>query len=273
MADTIDSPAGSSAGHLAVSTLVVGGYLGTGKSRLVERLTGAGAPNPAAPFDDRACGPVEGTDTTVIEASPFRDPRLAAGPAGRRIAVTADAVNLAALVRDPDVADLVVAQIRAADVVVLTCSDVADPAPAMAALHDITDAPIVDAQETADLGAALLGMPARGDGVDAPLDLTSDIAVWTYAGPAVLSDAVMGALLTARPDGPYRIRGHVRLTSGGGIVDVFGRARRTAAAEVPAETRLIAAGPAGRFSVRAMDLAFAEAVTASTYDRGLIACR
>ena len=273
MAEMTAEADGANTGQTRVSTLVVGGYLGTGKSGLVDRLTGAGASDPVAPFDDRSCGLLTGTDITVIEASPFRDPRLAAESAGRRVAVTVDAVNLGALVQDPDVSALVMAQIRSADVVVLTCSDVADPDPAMATLQGLTDAPIVDIQKTADLGAALISVPQRAESPDTPVDCTGDMAVWTYSGPAVLSDTAMGAFLTARPDGAYRVRGHVRLTDGGGIVDVFGRARRTVKADSPEETRLIAAGPANRFSVRTMDLAFAEAVTASTYDRGLIACR
>ena len=273
MAELTASAAGTDARHTGVSTLVIGGYLGTGKSRLVERLTGTGGTDPAAPFDDHMRGFVAGTDVSVIEASPFRDPRLAADAAGRRIAVAIDAVNIAALIQDADVSGLIIAQLRAADVVVLTCSDVADPAPAMTALQGITDTPIVEAQETSDLAATLLGVPARQESAEPPMDRTGKMSVWTYAGPAVLGDAAMGAFLKSRPDGAYRIRGHVRLPGGGGIVDVFGRARRTAKADAPEESRLIAAGPVGRFSVRAMDLAFAEAVTASTYDRGLIACR
>ena len=54
---------------------------------------------------------------------------------------------------------------------------------------------------------------------------------------------------------------------------VFGRARRGFVTGAPGATRLAAIGPIGRFAPRDMDLAFAEAVSAAAYARGMIACR
>lgn len=254
--------------------LLVAGFLGAGKTTIVRALTGEdpAAEAAAPPFRDRIAGPCVGADLAVVEASPFLVP--GAGTPGQVVVTTVDAVNATGNLADRELGELVAGQIRAADLVVLTCGDVAEPGPARRAIAALTDAPIVEAHVEADLTTAILDRATPGAGPDrAPVDHRAAFIVWTYSGSAVLTKDAMTAFLMRRPTGAYRVRGAIRLGDEGGRVDVFGQARRTSVIECPPITWMTIAGLASRLSVREIELAFAETVTDAAYGRGVIACR
>ena len=259
-----------------LSSLVVCGFLGAGKSTLGRAIAGSAAGgDPVDPsFQDRVRGTVTLGDRPhqILEASPFRVP--ARGVAGQVVVTAIDAVNGAENLGDPDLGDLIADQIRAADLVVLTCGDVADPAAARRAIGRLTGAPLIEAHAEPDLTGAILAhaRPRPGPAYK-PRDHRTAFMVWSYSGSAVLTKDAMTSFVADRPSGAYRICGEVRLGNEGGRVDVFGRARRTAIINPPTFTRLTVAGPASRLSRREIDLAFAEAVAVAAYGRGAIACR
>lgn len=258
------------------AVLLVAGFLGAGKTSIVRALTAEapGADAAASPFGERPASPggTQGPGPSVIEASPFLVP--GSGPDGQVTVTAVDAINAAENLADPALRDLVAGQIRAADLIVLTCGDVADPAPARKAVAGLTGAPVIEAHTEADIAGAILGRAVRRSGPDRrPADHGAAFTVWTYSGPAVLTKAAMTGFVSRRPKGAYRVRGKVRLTEDGGRVDIFGRARRTSVIDRPGATTLAVAGPASRLSARELELAFAEAVTDAAYGRGVIACR
>lgn len=254
--------------------LVVTGFLGSGKSWLARRLTGADAAPVAGPFDAVFAGVADwhdGSEWRVLEGSPFSVPDRAPG---RALVATIDAVNGADLLTDVELRPLVAGQLRAADIVVLTCGEASDPAATLRAVRAETAAPVLLAHEEGGLRDAVLRAldPAAVE-AQAGDDYADRFTTWSYAGSAVLTKEAMTAFLTNRPAGAYRIAGSVMLTEGGGRVDIFGRGRLTSVVDRPDQTRLMAAGLASRLERREMDLAWAEAVSAAAYGRGVIACR
>ena len=230
--------------------IVVSGFLGAGKSHLVTRLQSLGA----------SCVEKDGVD-------PMTSRDLAVP-----VVTVVDGANFSACLQDPDIAPLIQAQVAAASVVLISRADVADVSSARAALSEFVNVPVI-VGEDADLGSVLADLSpkplsmAKGD---AP---TVACSTWTYEGSAVLTQDALDAFLAARPKGAYRIEGRVRGASKGIEVQVFGRGRQTSGTEQPADTSLKARGLASRFRPSDMDLAFSEAVIASSYRRGVIACR
>lgn len=219
-----------------VERLIVTGFLGAGKSALVGHLAGL------TPWE-----PIEGGALTV--------------PVGEtRIIAAVDAANLALQLGDTLTGDLVQAQIRSAGTLVITRSDLVDPAPAAAALAQITDAPqIVAPRGKVDPGALVTEARAVG----AAPDLSDNFSTWAYRGGAALRLDAAEAMVAVRPAGIYRMSGEILLTDGGLSVEITGRQRETRRIAPPAETRLRAVGAVARFDIRSMDIAFAEAAAAS----------
>jgi hypothetical protein len=212
----------------------------------------------------------------VIEASGLCDPRaLRAGlppDTPVRIAVAADAVNIAAGLANVTFAPLLIAQLRAAAVVVVTRADVVDPSEARDAVRTVTGAPIIDLRDPALCQAILAADPSAPTDPD-PTEFAQDYRIWTYSGPSVLTAEAAETLLSDRPPGTYRLKGRALTASGGLDLQVFGRGRQTAAIDAPPATELVAIGHRSLFLPREMDRAFAEAAIAAAYSQGVIACR
>jgi len=291
--------------------VIVSGFLGAGKSRVVEAIAatasivrlaqsldlGAGAgilpitgatnsplSNPAIDhaidtLTQHGHGATSPPDAVVIEASSLRDPRLVASacPAGSdiRIVTVVDAVNMIACLQNSTHSEVIRAQLLASDCVVLARGDVIDPADARAAVAEIASSPILEAQPAALSLAEVLGAgksPRTGLS-ERPIDRSGDYAIWTYRGPGVMTPEAAEAFLRDRPKATYRINGRVKTSAGGMDLQLVGRARQTTRIAPPDETVIIAAGTKPGFNSRDMDWAFSEAMIASSYAMGKIACR
>ena len=230
------------------SQIIVSGFLGAGKTRLIEALSGQGL--------------------TLVEADGLAGPGTV-GP----VVTVADGVNLPACLADADLSPLIRHQIEAANLVVISRGDVADISQARTALSELTAAPILETAAIDDLHEAISNLAREPVRTTCTPSIDRDFATWTYQGPAVLTAEALEQFLAARPKGAYRIEGKARGAAGGIDVQVFGRGRQTARIDQPAETRLTARGLKSRLRPLDMDLAFSEAVVASSYRRGVIACR
>ena len=295
----------------ACPIVIVSGFLGAGKSRLVETLTKTtGAARfvqdwvPDSAMARELAGPdavalssgiealaaaetlrreidkrSHASTAVVIETDGLRDPRAIAAllpPGGDvRIVTVVDAVNLVACLDDPDCAALVTAQIRAADGLVLARSDVVDPAPARSALSEIASVPVLDPQQTRMCLAGLLEVArtASAESASPWPDLSEQYATWTYRGPAVLETEPAEALLRDRPKGVYRLKGQVITGAAGLELQVFGHARQTRPVPAPEQTLIVAIGLKTSFRPHEMDWCFTQAVAASAYLTGMISCR
>ncbi len=246
-------------------TVIVSGFLGAGKSRIVATLA-------------RASETLAGPDRArIIEADALCDPVTGAhglSPGAEVVVVTAaDAVNLEACLDDATCAPLITTQLRAADCVALTRTDAVDSSGARAALATLVDAPVIDAAEAPiTLEAVLAGRRPRAAAGD-PVDMRNAFCSWNYRGPAILEPTPAAELLRDRPAGVYRLSGLARTGSAGIDLQVFGRGRQTQTVAQPDETWITAIGPRAVFRPRAMDWAFSQAVAASAYLTGMISCR
>ncbi len=269
--------------------LLIAGYLGAGKSHLIRSLTGTDTDTDtvqtAERFADRPAGEIvlDGIPFAISEMSALRTPDPAhPGSADdpALIITVVDAVNTPALLSDPDIAPLLTSQIQIADAIWLTRSDLGDGDVAQSMVQKITNAPVLRADQIPASVETIFGLFSGGntgsirrrDGAQL-LDQSDAFTIWRHQGASVLTAATLDALLADRPKGAYRITGQVAGPEGGHMVDVFGRARQMAPMETCESTDLWVCGLSDRFSRRDMDLAFTEAVLASSYNRGLIACR
>lgn len=233
---------------------VLGGYLGTGKTTLLNRLL-AVAPEPVVvlvnDFGDitvdkdlivggsgdtlelangciccsMADGFVDALDAirprsphrVVVEASGVADPASAAAYAHRPgfrldgIVVTIDATDVQRRIGDRYVGDTVAAQIRSADLVVATKTDLDEATPIGDLgfwLAERTDAPLVDARMVAP--TAIFGLDSAGpreiDPVDASAFTSASIAL-DLVDPHHLTE-----VLRTRPHAIVRIKGVLRDT-------------------------------------------------------------
>lgn len=216
-------------------------------------------------------------DGLIIEASGVAEPgRIAQAAVAEPemvltgIVTMADAVNLVRTLNDPLIGAQVAAQVQAADLVVLTRSDLVDAAPALSALMNLTDVPVLDAPFGAISPELILEAPERS-GCDIPAgeaDHGADYASWSYAGPATLTLDALEAMLASRPKGVYRLKGCVRVGGAGVEVHAVGRSRQTREVPAPPETRLVAIGLRALFRESEMAEAFSDAVAASSYQLG-----
>lgn len=244
-----------------IAVSVIGGYLGSGKTTLVNRIlreTGTGVAVLVNDFgsvniDEALIESVDGDvvaltngcicctitdgfvaalDTIrnlpvppsrlVIEASGVSDPRQVAAYgtiAGFELdgvigLVDAEAVRRQAV--DRYVGDLVVAQLAAADVLVLNKVDLVDSASLETTRTWVGEraptAVIVDAVE-AEVPLALVLGPAltAGRELDHPgFDAGDVFESWTFESPTPLDSGRLDAMVTALPDGVVRLKGVVR---------------------------------------------------------------
>ena len=253
--------------------IVVSGFLGAGKSRLIETIAASSVISENRAVLDRDA------EAIVIEACGLRHPSTEAArlehPRDVRIVTVVDAVNLRPCLDDDAKAALIKAQILAADCVVLARTDVVDPTEARARVAAITNAPIIDAKTTPATLAAILDAgrtPITGR-TSTISDLSERYTRWSYCGPGVLTPEAVDTFLAARPRAAYRVFGQVMCPSKGVAIDVVGRVRQTTSIDSPDETTITAIGAKSAFNFRAMDLAFAEAIVNASYAMGRIACR
>ncbi len=189
-------------------------------------------------------------DHLIIEASGIADPAAVAnavlaepdlGYAG--IVTLVDAQNIAGLLADDLVAPQVTQQITAADLVMLTKTDVPDPEMIERLTRIGARAPTaVGDAALSNLLFDIVPLP-RGRSI-APHPA---YASWQHDSDLVLDRAAMGDKLTSRPDGLYRLKGFIRTGDGSYEVHVVGRhvhARRAQADR----TSLVALGPADRIT-------------------------
>lgn len=253
--------------------IIVSGFLGAGKSRLIETIAASSAISENRAVRDRD------SEAIVIEACGLRHPNTEAARfenAGDvRIVTVVDAVNLRSCLDDSEKAALIKAQILAADCVVLARTDVVDPAEARSKVAAITNAPIIDNKTTPATLAAILTARKISIAAGKPAfsDSSESYARWSYSGPGVLTPEAVDAFLAARPRAAYRVFGQVMCPAKGIAIDVVGRMRQTTAIGSPDETTITAIGAKSAFSIRAMDLAFTEAIVNASYAMGRIACR
>lgn len=167
------------------------------------------------------------------------------------VATLANAATLPRLIADKYVGSLVRRQLRAADLVALTATDLADPGPvrAIAAAH-APDAPVVEAPFGAIAPELLLGPDARPCGryslEASALPPWFCTATWKPGGP-VSTDAFHTALDRLPPE-IHRLKGFLRDPSGTTwLVQRVGRrcTLEPASPAAPAESVIvmIAAGP------------------------------
>lgn len=228
----------------------VTGFLGSGKSSLVAHLRGLG-----------------GADAVELDALTDPAPHCD-GP----LICVADAANLRRWLRDEDLAPLVRQQIRCAGVIVLTRSDLVETADAIAALGDLTQAPVHDAPFGA-LPLSALEDLAPCTASEPVGDLGPAFARWTYDGPAVLRPDVLEELLRTRPRGVLRMTGTARTPEGGLEIEIVGRSRQTRPVRPPECTRLQACGLRRDFSTVEMDIRFAEVAAESVARTGIFRYR
>ena len=230
-------------------TILITGFLGAGKSAVRGHLANR-------------------TDATIIEVPGLQTP-TPTDPAPRAIIGVADAANLVQGLADPVLGPLLTAQIQAADLIVLTRSDLTAPGPAQKALAELTDQPIIDAP----FGDTDLALPPHRGTPITPVDLSDQFVTWSYQGPATLTHIQAELLLEHRPKGITRISGTVRTDQGGLDLQLAGQVRQTIPIDDPGETTLTAIGRKGTFRKMEMDLTFGERTAASAHLTGLFSHR
>lgn len=189
-------------------------------------------------------------DHLIVEASGIADPAAIAnaaiaepelGYAG--IITLVDAQNIGDLLDDTPIAPQVIQQIAAADMVLLTKTDMAD-----AALVDRLTT--FGARTPRVLGDTPLG-PLLFDIVPLPRGRSSAThpayASWKHDSDIVLDRRAMGDKLANRPHGLYRLKGFIQTNDGGYEVHVVGQYVKANRAQTD-RTTLVALGPADRIS-------------------------
>lgn len=268
-------------GSDAAGPVQVAGFLGAGKSRLIRDLG----------------------LTDAIEVPGLAVP----APPGPVITV-ADAANWADLMADHLTAPLVEAQIRQADLVIVSRTDLVDATAVMAALRAMTKARLLcgplteghvkgDGAETgaktgtetgAETGAAAEVPSTHGADTDAAglvrdlaarpgaakphdqrsADLHDRYLTWTYAGAATFRTSSAEALAEDRPPGLYRLSGTLRTDRGGLAIERSGKVRETRPVPEVAETNLVAWARKDRTDRQSLDFWFAEHAAAAAHRAG-----
>lgn len=198
-------------------------------------------------------------DCLVIEASGVAQPRKIAEAARAEpemrycgIVTLVDAANIAATLADPRIGAQAADQIAAADLLVLTKTDLAPRAPAEAAIRRLSAAPLVVALRGALDPDLVLERPASAaPGVPQGHhhhDHGETYRSWSYAGPAWLDPAGIERLLGTPLSGLYRLKGRVRLVDGTGAeLHLVGRTYSLERIAAPATTEIVAIGVAPEF--------------------------
>ncbi len=197
-------------------------------------------------------------DWLVIEASGVADPAKIAAAAHAEpemryqgVVTMADAASLSERLSDPLVGAQAAQQVRVADLVLVTKTDLSPFAPAREALAALSRAPVLEAPRGAVDLDLLIDRPEGAPPPTAPggRDHAALYRSVSLEGGRV-SEAGLRALLADPPKGLYRFKGFVETETGGFEAQLVGRTyelRRLPAAK----TRIVAIGPAGRFDPEA----------------------
>ncbi|MFV0473255.1 MAG: CobW family GTP-binding protein [Pikeienuella sp.] len=208
-------------------------------------------------------------DCLVIEASGVAQPDKIAAAAHAEpemrycgVVAMADAANIADLVADRRIGPQVAQQLRAADLVLVTKTDLAPLDRARKLLAKLTAAPVLAAPRGAGPVDLILDAPARAPhGAPGHEDHGALYRSWSAEGGEG-SRAALEAFLNDPPEGLYRFKGRLRLAGGGAVeAHLVGRTWEIARAEA-GETRVVAIGVAPEFSREAMARAWAGVVAA-----------
>lgn len=225
---------------------------------------------------DMALERVPRPDMLVIEASGVSQPRAIAQAALAEpdmryagIVTLADAVNLPGLIADAQVGAQIAAQLAAADLVVLTKTDLADPAPARAAIRGLTGAPVVLGLRGAVAADLLLGLDAPApDAAPAAHDHHhgTDFASWSYRGNAAPDRKALDRLLADPPPGVYRMKGRLRLDDGSGAeFHLVGRTFEILPCPAPPLSTAVAIGPVPGFAAERVEAAWRDCLGGSPH--------
>lgn len=268
---------------------VVSGFLGAGKTTLVNRIVASGGRRYAVLVNDFGavnvdagliaahdgqtialtngcicCSMADGFitamlrlmadpgafDHVVVEASGVAEPDrimdfARADPmlAPDAILTLADAETLAARLADPRVGEIVVRQIRAADLIVLTKCDLTDPAPAETALAALTRAPVLHAGPETPPLAALLGIGGAGERRDPSPSLATSFHTRSFEAESLLDRAAFETWAATLPADVLRGKGRLALTDGtGAIWQKVGTRATLIGAAPPARTQVVLIG-------------------------------
>ena len=197
-------------------------------------------------------------DCLVIEASGVAQPDKIAAAAHAEpelrycgIVSMADAANIAARIDDPMIGAQIADQLRVADLVLVTKTDLAPLGAATEAIAKVTKAPILPAPR----GEAPVDLILDRPETDAPPaaahrhDHGAEYKSWSHRGGAV-DLRRLKALLKDPPPGLFRFKGRLNRAEGGAVeAHLVGATWETApAADIP-ESRAVAIGFAPEFDL------------------------
>ena len=203
-------------------------------------------------------------DCLVIEASGVAQPQkiaqaALAEPEMRYCGVVTliDAVNIGRVLADPRIGIQAAAQITSADLIVVTKSDLADPAEALAEIDLRSRAPVIVARR-AEVAPEVILDRREGRLPDTACehghDHSETYRTWSYSGPARLSRQALERLLDDPPKGLYRLKGRVLMKDGGAIeVHLVGRIRTLEHIAEPNATQVVAIGVSPQFDPTGLD--------------------
>lgn len=277
-----------------VPLLVIGGYLGAGKTTLIRQLlrnangrrllvlvNDFGAINIDASLIAEAdgetialsngcvCCAMTGDlfyavgdaldrrprpDAIIIEASGVADPARIASVALAEpdlshggVVTLVDAENIAALLRDHQIGPQLAAQIKAADLLVLSRTDRVAPDAALSACATLTGTPHVEAPYGALDAEILFGLDPAAPLCSHDHDHGSDFASWSGEYRGALPKDALRRFLEAPLDGLFRMKGWVRDDEGSHEIHRVGDRLDLHPSEERPGSRLVAIGPAASF--------------------------
>lgn len=199
-------------------------------------------------------------DCLVIEASGVAQPAKIARAAEAEpemrycgIVTVADAANIAERLTDRMIGAQIADQVRDADLILLTKTDLADDVAARAAMAPLARAPII----AAPLGRAPVDLLLERGEADPPppsedVDHGAVYRSWSFHGGNA-DETALRTLLADPPAGLYRFKGRISLRSGGAIeAHLVGRTTEFSRLD-RAETRVAAIGVAPDFDPAEME--------------------
>jgi G3E family GTPase len=185
-------------------------------------------------------------DHLIVEASGIADPAVIANAAIAEpelsyggIVTLVDGLNAPAMLADPEIGPQVRHQIAVADLTLVTRTDrVPDAVTPIA-----NRAPqILDATPLAPLLFGITPLPKGRSTAPHPAH-----TAWQYESDQPISRRALGDRLERRPEGLYRLKGHILTDDGGYEVHIVGSYVSARRAETD-RTRLVALGPANRIT-------------------------
>jgi len=210
-------------------------------------------------------------DRLIIETSGVADPAkiaqiAVAEPdlAPDRTVTLVDCVNILQNLADPLLADSLLRQLRAADLLVLTKTDLADASQSEAVLEVLANtAPGIAVYATGAKSLPSETLFQAGDLKTAPPDGHNhgvQYTTWSYCGPATVDPEALKFASTRAQSGCLRLKGHAR-ASGGACFAVQRAGAQWTCTKIPLAdpaTRLVAIGLAAEFNASALNAALGQ---------------